>query len=107
MSKIFYDHLIILEEIDIVVKDIAQTKDEQEELWKLIDEIIHHRILGTIFDHLPREHHDEFLDRFHRWPHDERHIEWLNQRVHRDIEDVIKEEVRLLEKEILAEVSDS
>lgn len=106
MSKIFYDHLIVLEKVDLVIKDISETSEEREELWRLVDEIVHNRILGVILDYLPSEHHDEFLERFHKFPFDESHFDWLNQRTHRDIEDVIKEEVRMLEKEIIEEVID-
>ena len=50
MSKIFYDHLITLEEVDIEIRAISQTPDEKEELWKLIDEIVNHRMMITILE---------------------------------------------------------
>ncbi|KKQ52477.1 hypothetical protein A2865_03445 [Candidatus Woesebacteria bacterium RIFCSPHIGHO2_01_FULL_39_17] len=104
MSRIFYDHLIILTEVESEVKGVAQTQEDREELWKLIDEIIHHKVLGTILDSLPREYHEEFLEKFHNSPHDERHISYLNEKIGGNIEDVIREEIKLLEKEILEEM---
>lgn len=105
MSSIFYDHLIVFEEIDIVIKKTTQTKEEQEELWNLVDEIIHHRVVARILDHLPQEHHEEFLDKFHKRPHDEGLITYLNEKTQNDIESEIKSEIDTLKKEILKEIN--
>ncbi|KKR30581.1 hypothetical protein A2715_00155 [Candidatus Woesebacteria bacterium RIFCSPHIGHO2_01_FULL_39_32] len=104
MSNIFYDHLIILTEVETEIKNVTESPEEKEELWNLVDEIIHHRILGLILDALPREHHEEFLIRFHQAPHDERHLKYLNEKTEKDIEEVIREEIKMLEKEILEQI---
>jgi|SRR3972149_5720675 len=104
MSKIFFDHLVIFEEVEVHIKNIATTQEEREELWHLVDGIVQTRVVSLILDHLPQEHHQEFIDRLHKAPHDERHIHWLNERVQRNIEDVIREEIKLLEKEIKEEM---
>src|SRR3989344_2644285 len=104
MSHIFYDHLIILEEVEIEVKNIASSSEEREELWKLIDEIIHHRVLETIFDILPREHHEEFLAKFHEAPYNEELIQFLNERTEHKIEERVREEMKNIEAEILREM---
>jgi hypothetical protein len=105
MSKIFYDHLIVLEKVEIEIKNTTDFPDEKEELWKLVDEIVHHRILGSILDYLPYEHHEEFLTKFHQAPHDEGHIAYLNEKIENNIEEVIAEEIKKLEKEILQEIT--
>lgn len=104
MSKIFYDHLIIIEEVEGVLRGVEP--EEKEELHRLIDEMIHHRVLGCILDHLPRKHHEEFLDRFHQAPYDESLINYLQLKTAKeiDIEAKIKEEVGKLKKELLAEI---
>ena len=104
MSKIFYDHLIILEEVGIYIDKMGMDKEEKEEVWKLIDELIHYRIFGLIFDHLPREHHEEFIDKFYKAPHDEMHIHWLNSKIPKDIEKTIVSEIKEIEKELLQEI---
>ena len=68
MSKLFYDHLITLDEIEVVIKKNASSKEEKEELWALVDEIVTHKVLEKVLDKLPREHHEEFLELFHKCP---------------------------------------
>jgi len=41
MSKLFFDHLIILEDLETEIKEVAESPEEKEELWQLIDEILH------------------------------------------------------------------
>lgn len=101
MSKIFYDHLIILTEVETEIKSMAETEEERHELWQIVDEIIHHRVLSCIMDKLPQEHHEEFLEKFHKAPHDETLLDYLKERIEEDIEVFIKKEINILEKEIL------
>ncbi len=105
MSKIFYDHLIILEEVESEIKSIADSPEEKEELWKLVDDIVHHRVMISILDRLPIEYHEEFLSKFHKTPHHDSHMGYLNDKIEDDIEAVIKKEVKDLEKELLHEIN--
>ena len=86
MSHIFYDHLIILDKLEKEINKAAETKEEKHELWRIVDEIIHHKILGCIFDHLPQEHHHDFLEKFHQTPHDNSLMEFLKEKVGENIE---------------------
>lgn len=104
MSKIFYDHLIVLEDVESEIKKIAQTPEEREELWNIVDETIHHRVLGCILDQLPRHYHEEFLDKFHKAPYDEGLMEYLKVKVGKNIEEVISQEIGTLAYEILSEI---
>lgn len=104
MSKLFYDHLIILEELEHHIKSAAQTPEEKEELWNIVDEIVHHRVLGCILEGLPNEYHREFLDKFHDAPHDDTLMDYINFRTEGNVESAIKEEVNILAKELLEEL---
>lgn len=104
MSKLFYDHLIVLTEVEMEIKSIAETEEERHELWQIVDEIIHHRILEFLLDRLPEDYHDEFLEKFHACPHDESHLHFLNERIEGEIEKLIREEVDSLASEILREM---
>ena len=104
MSKLFYDHLIILTEVETEIKSMAETEEERHELWQIVDEILHHRILHLFLDKLPEMHHDEFLHRFHKSPHDENLLGFLNERIEESVEDLVKEEMELLTSEILREI---
>ncbi len=104
MSRIFYDHLIIFEEVDREIKNVTDLAEEREELWQLIDEIIHHRVLASILDILPREHHEEFLLSFHESPYSDTHIVYLNKMIKGDIEELLRNEIKSIEAEILHEI---
>jgi hypothetical protein len=101
MSKIFYDHLIDLEKVEKHIKKVAKTPEEKEEFYRLIDEIVHHKVLGCILEKLPNEHHEEFLTKLADRPHDEDLLQYLKTRVSVDIEDFIKQEIHLLAVELL------
>ncbi len=104
MSKIFYDHLIVLEEIEAEIKNSAQTEEERHELWQLVDEIVHTRIMENILDRLPGEHHNEFLEKFHAAPHDDGLLDYLKEKIEENIEELLKEEIGDLAYEILGEI---
>lgn len=108
MSKLFFDHLIELKEIDKQIKRVAKSTEEKEELWLLVDEIIHHKVMGCILDKLPREHHEEFLDIFHKSPHDsDLLIKYLRSRTNSDIEDLIIKEINDFSLNLLDEIKSS
>lgn len=104
MSILFYDHLVVLEGLDKKLKKIVSSNDEIQEIWTTIEELIHHRVLGCILDTLPEKHHTEFLERFHRSPHDVKILHYLQEKVDKDVEKIITKEVKLLKKEILADL---
>lgn len=106
MSKIFYDHLLELEKIDKQIKKIAKTKEEREEIWAIIDEIIHHKAIGCVLEKLPRENHVEFLEMFHSSPHDEDRIfGYLKEKVGNNVEEILKLELGNLAFELLQEIA--
>lgn len=110
MSKIFYDHLVVLEEVESKINDISETTEEKQELWELVDRIVNHRVMIAILDRLPLEFHEEFLNFFNEGPHKDSHIDYLNSRSEftedeEKIEEVIEKETKLLEKELLAEIN--
>lgn len=101
MSHVFYDQLIDLSHVEKEIKKHVKDPDERAEIYALIDEILHHRMVGCILDKLPQEHHKEFLTRFSERPHDQSHIKYLGERVVGDVETFIREEVYLLGSELL------
>jgi iron only hydrogenase large subunit-like protein len=107
MSKIFYDHLIDLGSVEKRVKRIAKTSDEREELYHLIDDIVHHRVLGCIFENLSESEHKNFVSEFKKRPHDKNLISYLQERVRVDIEEFIRMEIHALATELLQLVTDS
>lgn len=104
MSKVFYDKYIILEEVEIELNRLEMDSEERQELEHLIDEMIHHRVMDRLLTHLPRHHHAEFLDRFHKAPYDEALIRYLDQRIEKSVKEHIEEEIEKLKKEILEDL---
>lgn len=107
MSKIFYDHFIKLEEVEIEFDKLQIEPEEREELEHLIEEMIHHRVIDRILTHLPRHHHAEFLDRFHTRPYDPNLIQYLDQRIEKSVKEHVEEEMEKLKKEILEDLKSS
>ncbi len=108
MSKIFYDRLLTLEDLDREIRKVAKTPEEREEIWHLIDEIIHHKAMGCILDNLPRNHHEEFLEMFGKSPHDEDLLfTYLQDKIGQNVQEILKQELGNLAFELLAEVKSS
>jgi transcriptional regulator of NAD metabolism len=105
MSKVFYDNLLSLDKIDRAIKKAATTCDERMELWQVVDEIVHHRVMGCVLDALPIECHDEFLEKFSKAPYDEQLLDYLRQKVKKDVTMIIKEAVAVLVLEIATEIT--
>lgn len=106
MSKLFYDHLVDLSEVEKVIKKNVKDKGAQEELFGLIDEIVHHRVVGCILDNLPEHHHEEFIDHVSKRPHDEGILDFLREHVVTDLETFLMNEVHTLSSELLFLISE-
>lgn len=104
MTRLFYDHLISITRVELVIKKNVTSKEEQEELWQLVEDMVHHKVIHVILDALPREDHKEFLEEFSKAPHDEAHIHYLKDRTGKDIEAVIQKELVQMEEELLREL---
>lgn len=108
MSKLFFDRLVELKEVDKQIRKVAKTSEEREELWALVDEIVHHKVIGCILDKLPRESHEEFLELFHKSPHDEELIfSYLRKKVGDNIESLIEQEIGTLSINLLKDIKSS
>lgn len=108
MSKLFFDHLVDLGEIDKQIKEVTKTQEEREELWGLVDEMVHHKVMGCILDNLPKDNHEEFLGLFHKSPHDGKLLfDYLRKIIGENIEDLIKQEIGVLSSDLLDDIKSS
>lgn len=101
MSLLFFDHLVEIKSLDKKIKKIVGSNDELQELWLYVEELIHHRVIGCCLDNLPEAHHNDFLTRFHKKPYDKDLIIYLNDKTGKNLEKIIKLEVKKLTKELL------
>jgi len=104
MAKIFYDHLIKIEEVTAELDNYELTVEEKEEYISLIDETLHNHTLNVILSHLPKQHHKNFLSMFYQGPHRSELLDFLKKETLVDIEEKISEEAGKVKKEILAEI---
>lgn len=102
--RTYYDHLIILEEVEIELKSLSVGKEERWEMEHMIEEIIHHKVMERVLNHLPRENHEEFLDRFTKKPYDPGLISYIDERIEESIEKHIADEIGKLKKELLQDI---
>jgi hypothetical protein len=107
MARIFYDDIVDLAKVEKQIKKIAKTSEEREELYGLVDEIVHHRVLGCILDQLPNKHHEAFLEELGKRPHDVGLIQYLGERIAGDVVEFIREEVHKLTVELLLIVEEA
>lgn len=79
--KIFYDHIVQIDHLMSEIHHLELEVSKKEEIAQLVDELVHHEMVGAILAHLPEEYHDEFLERFHAKPHDPTLLDYLKARV--------------------------
>ena len=101
MSKVFYDHLVDLTDVERAVKKHIKNPEARDEIFHLIDEIVHHRVTGCVLNCLPEEHHEDFVKNVHEKPHDENLMDYLKQRVVEDVEEFVKNEAKTLSQELI------
>ncbi|MCL4390292.1 MAG: hypothetical protein M1484_00030 [Patescibacteria group bacterium] len=104
MVKIFYDHLVLREEVIAVLDKHEIAVEEREELIELVDETLHHRVLDVILTHLPAAKHEEFLTKFHQAPHDPKLLNYLQAQTPVDIEAAIRAAAAAAKQELLDEI---
>ncbi len=103
MSKIFYDHLVVREEIVAELDKHKISIEEREELVQLVDENLHHRVLDTILSNLSKEKHEEFLIKFHNTPFNMGLLSYLRGEI-TDIEEKIADVAKKVKSELLSEI---
>ena len=107
MSKLFFDHLLNLDKLDKQIKKVTKSSEEREEIWLLVDEIVHHKALECILDKLPKDLHNEFLTLFHKSPHNQDLLfGYLKNKISENIEELLSQELGLVSDEILSEIED-
>ena len=85
MSKLFYDHIILLDEVFVELDAIDLIDEEREAARQMIDELVQQRVLTFLLDLLPKPKHESFLIAFHAMPYDPANLQLLNQLAERDV----------------------
>ncbi|MBI4137514.1 hypothetical protein HY469_05635 [Candidatus Roizmanbacteria bacterium] len=107
MSKLFYDHLIKIEEIMVVLDEYHIPDGDRDEILSVIDETIHHHVLDVIFTHLPEEHHQEFMGQLVLAPHSPKLLDYIQQKTNLDIEQEIHQTLNQFIKEVIQDMQNA
>ncbi|HLE49381.1 MAG TPA: hypothetical protein VI819_05120 [Patescibacteria group bacterium] len=100
MSKIFYDEFIDLGDFHMHLKSMVQDDNEKEDLWHLVDEFIHLRMIEIILDNLHEDLHEEFLRMFGERPYDESLVTYLDQNMAIKFPILVENEMEYLQNEL-------
>ncbi len=103
MAKLFYDHLLIIEEITVLLDKQDLKPKDRDELLALVHETLEHEILDVIATYLPREHHEEFFTRLHAAPHDPEIMQFLKDHAVVNIELAILDRANKTKKKLMKE----
>lgn len=103
MTKIFYDNLVVMEKLEVKLSSYDLTSKEKEEIHYRVEEMTHYRVMSRILDHLHLDYHLQFLESFHEAPYHPNLLSYLQGKIE-NIEEIIKEEIQNLEKELLSEI---
>lgn len=104
MSKLFYDHLIVIEEIVAVLDQHKLKPGERTKILELMDATLQHEILDVILTYLPREKHEEFLKKFHAAPRNMALMQYLKNNSPVNIELAILDRANKTKRKFLREV---
>lgn len=102
-AKPFYHQWIKTERIYCHVQKAGLKKQEEEEIWTLIEETIHTRAIDAVLEKLPMEKHEEFLEKFRQKPDDSALFDYLREHA-KDIDNHFKKVFQSLEEEIIKDI---
>jgi hypothetical protein len=107
MSKTFADHLLNKHEIHAHLDLVISDPEEKAELINLIEDIFTHHLLDTSLQHLPKTHHNEFLELLKKDLSDPKILKFLKDKIEIDIEKEIDAMSKKVKKEILQDLHKS
>ncbi len=102
--KVFYSHLVVVEEVTSELDKWSINGEEKSEMIKLIEETLHNHTLNVILNHLPGHKHQTFLENFEKNPENNDLMQMLKSEISADIEAAIKTQADRIKKELLLEI---
>jgi len=103
MSKLFWEPLVEIEEIELKIDEHGLVKEQKLHLLEITHQTYGIKIVDIVLSHLPKEKHKPFLDKYADKSHHPNLLDWLKEEVE-DIEEKIKELTGKVKKEILDEL---
>ncbi len=103
-TTLFYSHLINLKDLIRQLQSFGLRPEEHDEIIEIVEDTLHHRILIAILDILPEEHHEVFIARFTKTPHDRELLKFLRENAVSDPEVKIMSEAEIAKREFLFDI---
>lgn len=100
-----HNKYINLKKIEKIINSSSHSLEEKEELWKIVEEIVHHRLMTCALDNLDKKHHQDFLNKYSLNRFNEEIIDYLEKQSGKQMRTKLKEEIDSIEKEILLELN--
>jgi len=107
MTHTFLDHLLLKDELIADLDLHSLGEEDRQELLDLIDQIFHHHAMDTIFTHLPKTYHEEFISLLKVRAHDQGLLEYVKTKVTVDIETEIKKTADRVKADLRDEIRKS
>lgn len=104
MSKIFYDKLLKLEKVEKHINNVADTNEQKQEMWGIVDSMIHYKMMDLILQKLQQDLHKEFIEEFTKNPRDKGHFKYLKKHIGEDIKSFLSLEMERFTLVILNEL---
>ena len=105
MAPLFFDHLVIKEEIIEIINNKPEPDNQKGKALQLIDDILYQGIVSHILEKLDPGHHETFLTQVHERPYDPELIAYLKKHIGPDIEDDIRAAGNKIVKKIIKDLS--
>lgn len=103
-TRLFYSHLVDISDLLEILEKFNLTDIERDEIYTILDDILHHRIMEQLLSSLPSDHHATFLDRFASDPGDRELIEFLKLHAPEDPEIQIITTSKIVRQEIILDM---
>ncbi len=100
MSKLFFDSLVQLNRLEKAIQSRSYSHEQKVELWTIVDDIIHHRVIHIVLQNLDESDHEEFLNQLLEKPHDDELLELAQKKTKQDISALISQNANELAVEL-------
>lgn len=99
--KAFYSSLVDLEDLEAEINNFPLSDEERYEIIHIVDDILHHKVMDSIMNILPVEHHKKFVEWFSQTPHDQELLDFLREHATTDPEAKILTVTEVVKREIV------
>lgn len=103
--KVFYSHLLVkYGELTATVESLEISRSEKSKALELINQTIHHEVIGAILDHIDERHHRKILTRIAAAPDDPTVLDLVNRLAADDIETALRKRIAAMHLDLMEDL---